>query len=195
MRRFSKGKLIFILALSVLCVASTATALGQEASPKFEPARYAMGITAGNSYTPENDISFGLLTGFALLDYGKVWGHKAPEALRFKLEASLGSTTRPDRKLMASVNMFALYYLKSLAKGAFRPYVEGGIGFIYTDFQVEGQGLRLNFNPQMGIGAEFAFHEETVFFAALRLHHISNAGLNHDNTGVNSVTLTLGRFF
>ncbi|HEY3278478.1 MAG TPA: acyloxyacyl hydrolase [Syntrophorhabdaceae bacterium] len=157
--------------------------------------RYGMAITGGNSYTPQNDISFVLLSGFALFDHEKVWGHKAPDGLRFKVETSLGTTTRPDKKLMTSANMFALYYLKSLAFKTFRPYLEGGIGIIYTDFQVEGQGLRFNFNPQVGVGVEFAAGPETTCLASLRLHHISNGGLNHDNRGINSVTLTLGRFF
>jgi lipid A 3-O-deacylase len=29
----------------------------------------------------------------------------------------------------------------------------------------------------------------------LRLHHISNAGLDDDNRGVNSIVFVLGRFF
>ena len=160
-----------------------------------EPNRYGMGMTAGNTYTPENDISFVMLTGFALFDYGKVWGRKAPDALRFKVEGSLGTTTRPDKKLMTSANIFALYYLHGLSVGFFRPYVEGGIGIIYTDFQVEGQGLRFNFNPQMGIGTEFKAGPDTNCFASLRLYHVSNGGLNRSNTGINAVTLTLGRFF
>jgi hypothetical protein len=154
-----------------------------------------MGVTVGNSYTPQNDISFMALSGFTLFDYGKVWRRKAPEALRFKLEAGLGSTTRPEKKLITSANMFALYYIRNFGLGSFRPYVEGGIGAIYTDFQVDGQGSRVNFNPQIGVGAEFNVDPDTTLFLALRLHHISNGGLNKDNTGINSVTLTLGRFF
>lgn len=91
--------------------------------------------------------------------------------------------------------MFALYYLEGFSYKSFRPYIEGGIGVIYTDFKVDGQGLRFNFNPQMGIGTEFKVGSDTTFFTALRLHHISNGGLNHENTGISSVTVSLGRFF
>jgi len=32
-------------------------------------------------------------------------------------------------------------------------------------------------------------------FVEARIHHISNAGLDEENTGVNSVQLMLGRYF
>ncbi len=185
---------LYFVAVIVALFCSGA-ALAEERSKQYLPDRFGMGLTGGNSYSPENDITFLQVTGFALFDYEKIWGHKAPEALRFKVEGAIGSTTRPDRKLMVSGNIFALYYLRLLASGGFQPYVEGGIGIIYTDFQVEGQGLRVNFNPQVGIGTEFKMGADTTMFTSLRLHHISNAGLNSDNTGVNSVTLTVGRFF
>jgi lipid A 3-O-deacylase len=169
--------------------------LAEELVVKNVPDQYGMAIAGGNTYTPENDISFVLLSGFALFDHEKVWGHKAPDALRFKVEGSLGASTRPDKKFMTSANIFALYYLKGISFNTFRPYLEGGIGIIYTDFQVQGQGLRFNFNPQVGIGTEFTVGSDVICLAALRLHHISNGGLNRDNTGINSVTLTLGRFF
>jgi hypothetical protein len=162
---------------------------------KSLPNRYGVAITAGNTYSPENNISFAQVTGLALYDYGKIWGHKAPVPLWFKVEANIGSTTRPDKKLISSVNMFALYYLEEFSYKSFRPYIEGGIGVIYTDFKVDGQGLRFNFNPQMGIGTEFKVGSDTTLFTALRLHHISNGGLNHENTGISSVTVSLGRFF
>ena len=153
-----KRALAFILAAVLFCTPAAlcpGKVRAEDVPVRNVPNRYGMTITGGNTYTPENDRSFVLLSGFALFDHQKVWGHKAPDALRFKVEGSLGTTTRPDEKLMTSVNIFALYYLNALASKTFRPYIEGGIGIIYTDFQVEGQGLRFNFNPQAGIGSEF----------------------------------------
>ncbi|RMH43391.1 MAG: acyloxyacyl hydrolase, partial [Gammaproteobacteria bacterium] len=74
------------------------------------------------------------------------------------------------------------------------PYIEGGIGLIYSDFQVAGQGLRFNFNPQLGIGLD-RLTGETGWFADLRLHHISNGNLHHDNRGINSLALVTGIYF
>jgi hypothetical protein len=159
------------------------------------PTRYGVALTGGNTYDPENNITFVLLSGFVLFDYERVWRHKAPDPLRFKVEFNAGVTTRPDTRAIISSGIFALYYMKGFSTENLKPYVEGGIGVIYTDFQLQDQGLRFNFNPQMGIGAEFTTASNITFLSSLRLHHISNGGLHHDNRGINSVVLMVGRYF
>lgn len=157
------------------------------------PNRYGLALLYANTYKPVNDIGLLMATGVALFDYEKVWHHRAPEPLRFKVEVSAGSAVRDRSGFVGGANLFALYYLGRPA-AAFRPYVEGGIGCIYTSFRVKGQGLRFNFNPQLGVGTEFNVGNAT-HFTAVRLHHISNGGLHHDNRGINSVALQVGRFF
>ena len=169
--------------------------LAGEDDPEKIPDRYGLSVNIGNTYDPSGDTGFVLLTGFALFDYDKIWPHAAPEALRFKVEASAGSTWTKDKDFMASASIFALYYLDRLAKGSLRPYVEGGIGGIYTEWKVDGQGSHLNFNPQLGIGTEFTAGPAATYLVALRLHHISNAGLKEDNRGANSIVFVIGRFF
>jgi len=169
--------------------------LAGEDNPEKIPNRYGLSVNIGNTYDPSGDTGFVLLTGFALFDYDKIWPHAAPEALRFKVEASAGSTWTKDKDFMASASIFALYYLDRLAKGSWRPYVEGGIGGIYTEWKVDGQGSHLNFNPQLGIGTEFTAGPAATYLVALRLHHISNAGLKEDNRGANSIVFVIGRFF
>jgi lipid A 3-O-deacylase len=156
--------------------------------------RFGFGLSYGNSFHPDNNIGFLMANYVALFDYDKIWKHSAPKALRFKLELSLGSTTTPKQWVMASTGMMALYYLDPLSTSCFRPYVEAGIGFIYTGFAVEGQGSHLNFNPRAGIGAEFPLDKE-ILFTSLRWDHLSNAGLNEDNTSVDSVILMFGAYF
>jgi len=159
--------------------------------------RYGLSLAYGNTYDPTGDIGFLLLTGVALFDYDRIWPHRAPPALRFKVEGAAGVTVKSEfrGRFVASLGVFALYCLDGLSGKGLRPYIEGGIGVIYTDFQVEGQGLRFNFNPHLGIGAEFPSGSKELYFASLRLHHISNAGLDDENRGVNSVVFMFGRFF
>lgn len=184
----------FTLFFFNLMAALPQTSLGEEGTP-YSPTRYGLGVTLGNTYAPTADIGFGMITGFVMYDYDQIWPHKAPEALRFKIEGSMGTTFKPEAEFMASLGIMALYYLDSLSARDFRPYAEAGVGVIYTGFKVEGQGLNVNFNPQIGIGAEFSLGASSTYFTSLRLHHLSNAGLNKDNRGVNSIVFLLGCLF
>ncbi len=159
------------------------------------PTRFGAGVGYGLTYDPTNDIDFALVSAVALFDYDRVWPHRAPQALRFKVEGSAGLAMAPGTRAMASANMLALYFLEPWATSSCRPYVEAGIGLVYTDFRVEGQGLRINFNPQAGLGLEIEGDDGSTWFAALRGHHVSNAELHRENRGINSVFLQLGRYF
>ena len=156
---------------------------------------YGSSVVMGNTYDPTDDIGFLQISGFLLYDYESIWHHKAPEELRFKAEYSFGATTAPYSRVITSVNMFALYYLEDYAVANLQPYLEAGIGMIYTDFQAEGQGTRINFNPQAGLGVEYLTSSGSRFFTSIRAHHISNGDLYKDNRGINSVVLVFGRFF
>lgn len=159
------------------------------------PDRFGMSLDIANTYDPEHDISFAIVKGFGLFDYGKVWHQDRPKELCFKVEGGLGATFRPKTLAVASLGMLALYYVDRIATPQLRSYFEAGIGVIYTDFRVKGQGLRFNFNPQLGIGVELPRKNGPGSFVALRLHHLSNGNLYHDNRGVNSLVLQVGRFF
>lgn len=164
-------------------------------SQSMVPSRYGFSSILGNTYDPVNNIKFFQISGFALYDYDRVWHHPSPESLRFKIEGNLGATTSPRTRAIVSLGMLALNYLDKFATNHLRPYAEAGIGIIYTDFQVEGQGLRINFNPQAGLGVEFLTESESSFFTTFRLHHISNGELHKNNRGINSITLAFGYFF
>ncbi len=178
-----------VLALTLL-VAGRASAADEPV-----PTRYSLAAVAGQSYSPTNDREFLLLSAAALFDYDRVWPHRAPEALRFKVEGAAGLSTAPRTRGVVSGNIFALYYLDGLRTAALRPYAEAGIGLIYTDFQEKDQGLRLNFNPQAGLGVEIGADGASPWFAALRLHHLSNGELHRDNRGMNSLLVQIGKFF
>lgn len=157
-----------------------------------EPTVYGLSFLEGRSYTPTNDVRFSLISGFILFDYERVWRHRAPEPLRFKVEAATGIGGPHHDRFVASAGIMALYYLDRFSGSGFRPYVEAGIGVIYTNFQIEKMGLRVNFNPQAGIGIQLT--NSPVFFT-LRLHHISNGGIHEDNVGVNTAILQAGVLF
>lgn len=170
-------------------------ALSPNQDPEL-PDQYGVSAEYGHTFDPDDrDLTFLLARFFAIYDYGTVWRQDRPKALRFKVEGAIGSTLTPESDLIASANMLALYYPGRLSQRTFRPYFEAGIGVIFTQFRVEGQAYHFNFNPLLGIGCELPQPNGRNPFAAIRLHHLSNAGLDSDNRGVNSVVLQVGRYF
>jgi hypothetical protein len=188
-------KLLSGLVVLLVLFSPSRSARGGDDEVDKIPTRYGIAAVLGNTFDPDDDINFVQLSGFVMYDYDKIWRHWAPEPLRFKVEGTAGLTTSPRTRGMASIGMMALYYLEFISSHRLNPYIEGGIGVIYTGFQVDGQGSRFNFNPQIGIGTEIQVDSGPPFFGAVRLSHISNAGLHDDNRGVNSVIIMIGRFF
>lgn len=176
-----------MLLLLVLLVATAAWSAAAEQT--------ALTLTAGHSYGPSNEIRFVQLGGSWLWDYDRIWPHRAPEPLHFKVEAAAGMAFSPHGRALLSTNMLALYRLSGWKRWGLEPYAEAGVGLLYSDFQLKKQGLRLNFNPVIGLGAELTHNQHQRWFIAVRLHHLSNGGLHHDNHGLNSVVLQLGRCF
>jgi len=160
------------------------------------PTRYGFGIYAGNSYSPESDITLVQAQWMGLWDYDSVWFYSVPDDLAFKVEANAGGAYVGDTiRTAVSLNMYAMYYIRALETEHFSPYFDAGIGIIYTDYQVEGMGLRTNFNPQLGLGAEYTTNSGAIWFGNIRMHHISNGGLDDDNTGLNSLAFSIGKYF
>lgn len=184
-------KVITLCLLIISAAGNTAmAATDNEVAP-----RYMLATNLANSYSPGNEISIFQLCAAALYDYDAVWPHTAPEPLRFKVEVNAGIANSEHNRAIVSANMLALYFVDPLATAHLTPYLEAGIGIIYTDYRLEDQGLRINFNPQVGIGTEVHLGNGDTYFIATRLHHISNGGLYHDNRGINSVLLQFGTFF
>lgn len=159
------------------------------------PDQYGLAFDYGFVFDPSPSRTFVLARGFAIFDYGQAWRmENCPNTLRFKVEGAIGSTVIPSSDLIVSANMLAMKYPLGLG-GKVRPYGEAGIGVIYTQFRVKGQGLHFNFNPLLGVGLELLQQDGKNIFGAVRLHHVSNGGLDHDNRGINSVVFQVGRMF
>jgi len=166
------------------------------------PSRYAIAGVWGKTFDPVTGIHFFQATGLAMWDYDPIWRSWAPKSMKFKIEGSAGAAYKPDTRAMISLGIVAHYELNSLSWARLTPFLEGGLGLMYTDFQVkdpkppyESQGSRFNFNPVIGIGADFNRNPTDRYFAAFRLSHISNGDLNSENRGVNSILFLVGRYF
>ncbi|TLM65533.1 MAG: acyloxyacyl hydrolase [Deltaproteobacteria bacterium] len=176
--------------LLLACAAALFPAPAAAADPV--PTRYGLAVLGGMAYDPHR-FGLALVQGYALLDYERVcFWQEAPEELRLRVEANLGLADREGERAVASLNLLAFRYLDRFGAAGWRPYLEAGIGVGYTDFKADGQGLRLNFNPQAGAGIEWDRPDGRAVQAGLRLHHLSNAGLDDDNRGINALLFTIG---
>jgi len=166
-------------------------------STSYAPTQSGISLNSGYTYDPSDNIFFLQASIFRLYDYDRVWNHKAPKNLRFKVEGSLGSALLDgdDARFIANAGVLALLYLGKLETDFIKPYLEAGIGVIFTDYRVQGQDFRLNFNPQVGIGIEFNRKGKQNRFVSIRMHHISNGGLGSMNRGQNSIVFAFGQYF
>ncbi len=164
---------------------------------EYLPTESGISLNSGYTYDPSDNTMFLQVSIFRLYDYERVWRHKAPDNLKFKVEGSFGAASLDDNgvRIIANANILALLYLDRFESNRIKPYLEAGIGVIYTDYCVRGQDYRFNFNPQAGIGVEFKRKGKASRFAALRMHHISNGGIGSSNRGQNSIVFMFGQFF
>jgi hypothetical protein len=72
------------------------------------------------------------------------------------------------------------------------PYIECGIGMVYTTQHTHEQGTQFNFLPQVGGGIQFFLNKNLALTGGYRYRHLSNAGISNDNSGINHHFLLVG---
>lgn len=185
---------VFFLALAV-AQPLRADVIAKGRASGWPPEHWGLGLTYCNTYKPGTNIQGFDVSGFMLIDPSTVWPHIALDSLRYKVGCNAGVTVRPRVRGIISAGLVLLYYLGDYGDHHFRPFVQGGSHIIYDDFQVPGQGLRLNFNPQGGVGAQFDIVSGQTFYTVFSIKHISNGSIKADNAGINAVAFTIGHLF
>ena len=81
-----------------------------------------------------------------------------------------------------------------LSFGSVMPYWDFGAGMAWTDLapRIPEESTPFEFLLETGPGVQFFVTENLALGGAVRLHHISNAGLGDRNTGINAVLGTIG---
>ena len=86
----------------------------------------------------------------------------------------------------------AMFRYNFLPGGNFIPFVSLGAGIIFLDIDLKNQADGLNFTPQGGFGFHYFLSERTAFTGEWRFHHMSNAGIDNDNDGINDSLFLAG---
>jgi hypothetical protein len=84
-----------------------------------------------------------------------------------------------------------------VAAGRFVPFGDGGAGVSYTTIAGRDLSDGLQFNLLGGVGAHYFLRADMALTLQFRWLHLSNAGLNHPNSGLDSQTVVTGlsRFY
>jgi len=100
-------------------------------------------------------------------------------------ELALLGITQPTGAYGVGFTPKLIYTFSSF--GRLKPYIEGGGGPLWTNFdgRIPEQGSDFNFLVWGGAGASWDLTSQLSLNAGLRFSHISNGGINEPNGGVN----------
>ncbi len=68
----------------------------------------------------------------------------------------------------------------------FQPYFKGGVGLVYITQHTIEQGSQFNFNEYTGLGMHYFFKKNLALTIEYRYRHLSNAGIEKPNSGINT---------
>lgn len=98
------------------------------------------------------------------------------------VEPLMNLVINPDTNAEVGCSLFLRYSDKITARMA--PYLEGGLGFIYTTQHTHEQGTQYNFISQAGLGLRFFLNRHYALTAGYRFRHLSNADMHRQNRGI-----------
>ena len=101
------------------------------------------------------------------------------------VEAAFLGITEPTSAYGVGITPKLIYTFTSF--GSLKPYLDGGGGPLWTNFdgRLPEQGSDFNFLVWGGAGANYDLTARWVLNAGVRFSHISNAGTDSPNSGLN----------
>ncbi|MBI3302116.1 MAG: acyloxyacyl hydrolase [Deltaproteobacteria bacterium] len=155
-----------------------------------QPGAWAVGLRTGYSIGTSKHVEMvpvNLRIGYTLFK-GQKW-FLPPGALEVAVEpfASVMTSIRPKNsgslELGAGLPMFSYYFNLG---NHLHPYIEGGLGVLYTDLRGYHLGGHFSFLETAGAGVTYFLNDNLALNAGWRYRHISNASLYAHNVGLNS---------
>jgi lipid A 3-O-deacylase len=158
----------------------------------------------------------GLAVGFGTYDFGGKERHDlALASVRFgqalggpvdgdpwreghlELIGELWGGTQRNGRRHALFGLTPLLRYNFAARGRFVPFGDAGVGVAYSTIAGRDLSNGFQFNLQAGVGTHYFLREDLALTLQYRWFHLSNAGLNRPNTGLNSLVVFAGisRFY
>ena len=119
------------------------------------------------------------------------FGMGLPGLWRFNMEPFFGQVISPSNNFEAGC-AFLLRFAVPLGEDRVRLFVEGGAGPMYLGRDTVEQSTHFNFINYAGAGCSVKVRPDMAIEGSFRLRHVSNAGINHPNSGIDGGTVLLG---
>lgn len=189
------------LALAALLFAGSATADSDALIPVRE-----WGVAVGGGNSPSSDVQLYAIqahVGIPLWRPLDRWlGDRALHAL-WIVEPWLGyvrDTQGPSRGDGVEVGLSPVILRLALGDWRVQPYLEGGVGGLYTSLRSDVRGTTdlgqsFQFSSMGGGGLRYRLDPSRSLTLSVRFRHISNAGMDHSNPGLDTVYGLVGLVF
>jgi len=113
------------------------------------------------------------------------------QLLQFQIEPFISFVSQPDINVEIGTSfLLKVGILPQTAK--FQPFILAGPGMVYMTQHTREQSTQFNFIEQAGIGMHYFFRKNIAFTLEGRFRHLSNSGIKHPNTGINTQFLLAG---
>lgn len=204
-----KSKYIFLLALSLICLFWSDLVLALDKSPaRFEKGFQTFGAELGYGAgvnLPEgidrSDIQFAHLALNYQLDLTGTIGKSFYQGnLNWFVEVNTGILHNPDTGYLGAISplMFQYKFIKPERKWA--PIFLAGAGLALTDWDEDNLAGReiggdFQFLLHGGLGIEYFRPQGGSFSINYRFFHVSNAGTERPNVGLNANIFSIGFTF
>lgn len=156
-------------------------------------AGYGFGLPIGGSKgTESEDVQYAYLAPRWGIGISNPLGGDAWYRGNFELLVEGSFFFNHEPKSGTAAGGAAILRYNFLSGDTFIPFLEAGAGIISLDFDLDTQADGLNFTTQGGLGFHYFFSERTALTGGWRFLHISNAGINSPNVGINTSLFLVG---
>lgn len=158
----------------------------------FSSVGFLSGFTYGelDSRDDYENIPFLLSYGFDLRPLASKIGINTKGVLEFQAEPFIGAAISPENDYEAGIS-FLLKYGFPLNK-KLMPYLKVGTGPMFLGISNKEQGSEFNFIDSAALGFSWFLEDDISLDCEYRFRHVSNAGLDDPNKGIEAQTFLVG---
>ncbi len=128
---------------------------------------------------------------FNLKNLTKRIGFNPPSLVEFQIEPYIAGIAQPNTNVEIG-NSFMFKFGLVPETWKFQPFVKAGVGMVYMSLHTEEQSTQFNFISSGGIGAHYFFNKNVSLVVEGRYRHLSNAGIDQPNSGINTYQALAG---